>query len=166
MKKWKIAVIVITSLIAVFIVRMVYISEFKKVTIVDSSSENGKYELIVQKVGEPEFPFGSAKGRLLLVGEDGIVSKYDFTVANDGCPLMAEQIMFFWHDNSVDVLLSGGEQQDELVKLFYSGKIETQEMTTHYGKETIETNLSESEGYIFIIQSVGWPDENGEQSTG
>ena len=42
----------------------------------------GKYELLLQQIGDPEWPFGSTHARLVLKDESGIITKYPFYVLN------------------------------------------------------------------------------------
>ena len=71
MKKFlKFMLCIMSSLIALIVVFWSCISytvNYKK-TICDTSvSPDEKYELTLQAIGEPEWPFGSASGRLVLV---------------------------------------------------------------------------------------------------
>ena len=67
MKKFlKIMLCIMGSLLAVIVVFgfcISYTVNYKKTTCDTSVSPDGKYELTLQAVGEPDWPFGSASGR-------------------------------------------------------------------------------------------------------
>ena len=56
----------VCAIALVFGMSISYITNYKKVTVDVSNSPNGKYELTLQAVGEPGWPFGSASGRLVF----------------------------------------------------------------------------------------------------
>lgn len=110
-----------------------------KVETVDSErSEDGTYELILQSIGEPGWPFGSAPGRLLLKENGTVLSVTEFEIANDGCAWDESAWKVTWHKEYVEILLMGAEQLDEQIRLFFSGESERVSLSTRYGKE-IET---------------------------
>ncbi len=53
-------------IIAVFWGSLAYVSNYKIAEADTSVSPDGTYELVLQAVGEAEWPFGSASGRLVL----------------------------------------------------------------------------------------------------
>ncbi len=107
-----------------------------EVAVVDTiQSEDGVYEVILQSVGEPAWPFGSAPGRLVLSSDKRIISKTDFKIANDGASFSAQSWSVTWYDNYVEVILYGEEQYDELVTLYYDGQIGSRFLTTRHGAE-------------------------------
>ena len=67
MKKFMLCIM--GSLIALFVVFwccITYTVNYKKITCDTSVSPDKKYEVVLQAVGEPEWAFGSASGRLVL----------------------------------------------------------------------------------------------------
>lgn len=107
-----------------------------KITVVDAvQSRDGIYEVVLQAVGEPGWPFGSASGRLVLKEEGRTISKRDIEIANDGGPINEGNWRVIWDDNCVEIILSGAEQYDEHVTLYYDGQVESSRITTHYGSE-------------------------------
>lgn len=69
---------------AVLLGSFLYITRYKTSDVDTARSENGKYEAVLQAVGEPGWPFGSAPGRLVLKEEGETISKTDIEIANDG----------------------------------------------------------------------------------
>lgn len=61
-----------------------YTVNYKKITCDTSVSPDGKYELTLQAVGEPDWPFGSASGRLVLMEGKDKISQTDLELHNDG----------------------------------------------------------------------------------
>ncbi len=108
-----------------------------EVAIIDTvQSSDGNYELLLQSVGEPYFPFGEAPGRLILQNGKTVVAKTDFEIANDGASFSAQAWSVTWYDDHVEAVLSGEEQLDELVTLYYDGQVEQSCLMTHHGVET------------------------------
>lgn len=70
MKKFlKIMLCIMGSLLAVIVAfwfSISYTVNYKKITCDTSVSPDKKYEVVLQAVGEPEWAFGSASGRLVL----------------------------------------------------------------------------------------------------
>lgn len=107
----------------------VYVSDYK-ITKVDSSvSPDGTYELVLQAVGEADFPFGSASGRLVLYEGKSRISKADFELFDDGGSIRSSIWKVTWHEDSVEVILFGDEQFDEQIILYFDGKKERKQLT-------------------------------------
>ncbi len=70
MKKFmKVMLCIVGGCIALVVVLWLcldYVSNYRKTTCDTSVSPDGQYELLLQAVGEPDWPFGLASGRLLL----------------------------------------------------------------------------------------------------
>ena len=91
-----------------------------KVTDVDSvTSPDGTYELLLQSVGEPEFPFGSTPGRVVLKKGDETVGTQEFSVSDDGGDLRPANWRVEWGETGVTVTLIGSEQEDRQLTLPY-----------------------------------------------
>ena len=106
-----------------------YITNYKKVTVETSNSPDGKYELTLQAVGEPDWPFGSASGQLVLKEGKKKVSETDFELRNDGGSISSNCWKVTWHEDYVEVILSGEEQFDEQAILYFDGTKEIQQLT-------------------------------------
>lgn len=106
-----------------------YITNYKKVTVDTSNSPDGKYELTLQAVGEPDWPFGSASGQLVLKEGKKKVSETDFELRSDGGSISSNCWKVTWHEDYVEVILSGEEQFDEQVILYFDGTKEIQQLT-------------------------------------
>ena len=62
------------------------------------SPPDKKYEVILQAVGEPEWPFGSASGRLVLKEGEDKISQTDFELHNDGASISSSCWKVTWHE--------------------------------------------------------------------
>lgn len=119
----------VCAIALVFGMSISYITNYKKVTVDVSNSPNGKYELTLQAVGEPGWPFGSASGRLVLKEGKDKISQTDFELHNDGGSISSSCWEVTWYEDYVEVILSGEEQFDEQVILYFDGTKEIQQMT-------------------------------------
>lgn len=130
MKKFMLCIM--GSLIALFVVFWCCISytvNYKKITCDTSVSPDKKYEVILQAVGEPEWPFGSASGRLVLKEGEDKISQTNFELHNDGASISSSCWKVTWHEDYVEIILSGEEQFDEQVILYFDGTKEIQQLT-------------------------------------
>lgn len=117
------------TVIVVFWCCISYTANYKK-TICDTSvSPDEKYELTLQAVGEPDWSFGSASGRLVLMEGKDKISKTDFKLHNDGGIISSRCWEVTWYEDYVEVILSGEEQFDERVTLYFDGSVDMQQIT-------------------------------------
>lgn len=93
----------------------VYASKYRTETVDKAFSPNGKYTLILQSVGEPDWPFGSARGQLVLKNSSRTLSKTKFEIKNDGANITASCWKVAWQEEYVQVTVSGSEQADEKI---------------------------------------------------
>lgn len=119
----------VCAMIIILGISFSYMTNYKKVTIDTSNSPDGKYELTLQAVGEPDWPFGSASGRLILMEGQDKISQTDFELHNDGGSITSNCWKVTWYEDYVEVILSGEEQFDEQVILYFDGMKEIQQLT-------------------------------------
>lgn len=128
----KIILCIVGSLIALIVVFWFYISymvNYKKTTCDISVSPDGKYELMLQAVGEPDWPFGSASGRLVLKEGNDKISQTNFELYNDGGSIHSSCWEVTWYEDYVEVILSGDEQFDEQITLYFDGTKDIRQLT-------------------------------------
>ena len=83
----KYVVIIACILVMVVLLPLGYVrykTRYEAEQISVSTSPDGDYELVIYSVGDPDFPFGAAHGRLVLNGKEKTVAYRSFEVANDG----------------------------------------------------------------------------------
>lgn len=120
-----------------------YEMNYKK-TIRDTSvSPDGIYELALIEIGEPAWPFGPASGRLVLNEDDTRISETIFRLANDGCSISSNDWTVTWNEDHAEVILSGEEQFEEQILLYYDGTMQRQTLT-----DEIETTEMQTEPVI------------------
>ena len=119
----------VCAMILILGISFSYITNYKKITIDTSNSPDRKYELTLQAVGEPDWPFGSASGRLVLMESKDKISQTDFELDNDGGSITSSCWKVTWYEDYVEVILSGEEQFDEQVILYFDGTKEIQQLT-------------------------------------
>lgn len=123
----------ILGLIGIVCVGIILYSARYKRNIVDTvQSPDGVYEVALRSIGEPQFPFGSAPGALVLGSKEDIISKADFKIANDGGPIREYDWNVTWYEDSVEIILSGEEQKDERITMYYDGQVERLWLSTHF----------------------------------
>ena len=116
------------ALIVVFWFCISYTANYKKTTCDTSVSPDRKYELTLQAVGEPEWSFGSASGRLVLMEGKDKISQTDFELYNDGGIISSRCWEVTWYEDYAEVILSGEEQFDERVTLYFDGSVDMQQI--------------------------------------
>ena len=119
-----------------------YITNYKKITIDTSNSPDRKYELTLQAVGEPDWPFGSASGRLVLMEGKDKISQTDFELHNDGGSITSSCWKVTWYEDYVEVILSGEEQFDEQVILYFDGTVDMKQLpNTEVAEQENDTSV-------------------------
>ena len=121
-----------------------YVTNYKKVTVDTSNSSDGQHELVLQAIGEPDWPFGSASGRLVLKEGKDKISQTDFELHNDGVSISSSCWKVTWHEDYVEIILSGEEQFDEQVILYFDGTKDIQQLTDIEGDYISGDKLDES----------------------
>ena len=116
------------ALIMVFCFCIFYKTKYK-ITICDTSvSSDGIYEVELLAIGEPKFPFGSASGRLVLKKEGEKIAKRDFELYNDGGSISSNCWKVTWYEDYAEVILSGEEQNDEQIILYFEGTVDSKQL--------------------------------------
>lgn len=116
------------ALILAFCLCLHYETNYKKTVCDTSVSPDGKYELILQTIGEPAWPFGPASGRLILKEGDTQIAQADCALRNDGGSISSGCWTVIWNEEHVEAILSGEEQFDEQILLYFDGTIQRQSL--------------------------------------
>ena len=117
-KKIIIAVISVLSTIIIFIAvsigLFVYNTEYKLALAGTENSPDGKYTVIFQMVGNPDWPFGSTAVKVTVKETEGnkIVKVIDTSIDDDGAKLREDNWDVVWQDDSVKIILKGSEHED------------------------------------------------------
>lgn len=112
--KWLCGVFAFLILCALCLVGVLYYeSELRIQTIDENVSHDGNYTVVLQQVGEPNWPFGAVKARIVFEQNGSTISKYDTQISNDGGNLWTGSWIVSWKVDSVEVILMGSEQEPE-----------------------------------------------------
>ena len=129
------------------------------------TSPDGDYELVIYSVGDPDFPFGAAHGRLVLKGKEKTVAYRSFEVANDGARFDESDLKTTWYIDRVEVVVSGSEQRDELVTMRFNGQTSSRRLTTRYRREDTDIEKDSEQDSAITEKASGDSRENAESST-
>ena len=111
-----------------------YNTKYKIHEVAYSTSEDGKYVLLFQQVGDPDWPFGHTHARLVLKDDSGTIAKYSFDVANDGANVRSDSWQVEWKENCIEAAISGEEQSDIRYILYFDGKTDSVQLDTPTGE--------------------------------
>ena len=124
----------INIMIVILAGSLTYITKYKIHEVAYSTSEDGKYVLLFQQVGDPDWPFGYTHARLILKDEDGTIASYRFDVANDGGAVQSDSWQVIWKNFCVEAVISGEEQRDTRYILYFDGKTDSVQLDTPTGE--------------------------------
>ena len=81
------------------------VSILKTEFITSQSSPDNLYSVSLYQVGDPEWPFGDVKAKLVLSdSESNVIDAVDFELANDGGDVKAGNIIeIVWLENHVEI---------------------------------------------------------------
>ena len=81
----------------------------------------------------PDWPFGYTHARLVLKNGKRVIIKQTFDIADDGAKATINSWNVDWKDTSVEVVISGTEQDDVLYVLKFDGSVDRKQLDTRYG---------------------------------
>lgn len=100
----------------------VYHTRYETALIDEVLSPNGEYTLTLSSVGKPDWPFGSAHGRITLTKNGKKLSKAEIDLAQDGCQTSKENWSVVWYKSYAQVSLHADEQEDEHWQIYFDGR--------------------------------------------
>lgn len=101
----------------------IYAARYRISEIDAATSPDGRYEIVFQAVGAPDWPFGYSHARIVLKRSGGIVTRRRFDVANDGGVLHPDNWSVAWEEDCVKIIISGEAQSDGLYTCFFDGTV-------------------------------------------
>jgi len=96
-----------------------YRTRYRKTLIAEYSSPDGIYSLSVWNVGEPRFPFGPGRCRVVLSCDGRQVAAEEVVLYNDGKWPDGDNFTAQWAENSVSVTVRAEEMEDAVLVLEY-----------------------------------------------
>lgn len=90
--------------------------------IVTYNSPDGEYSLVIEQMGDPQWPFGATDVRLTLKDNNGkIIERLSTQLNNDGANASEHNIASIsWKSDSVIVILRASEMKDKEVSIPYN----------------------------------------------
>lgn len=82
---------------------------------------DGRYQLVIYEIGEPDWPFGSTHCRFVLYDNTKQINTLNFSIRNDGAPAQGENFHTYWGTDNVMTRVSGEEQEDNFYSLYFDG---------------------------------------------
>lgn len=112
----------IFAIIGILILLFIYITKYRITDVCEFTNPNEKYTVSFQAVGEPEWPFGRTKVRVTLLDKNNHrIESFTTHVHNDGATARKGNIKVEWFENYAQITLMGGEQDDDVHKMYYNG---------------------------------------------
>ena len=108
------------------------------------TSPDERCQLTLQMKGEPEWPFGSTYGRIVVRYDDKIIKKIEFEIRDDGATLRKENWHVAWGVAGVQITLTGSEQDEQVLQILYDGS----EEFDGYSEEQITAEMEKRYGNI------------------
>ncbi len=157
----------VVLLAAVMAGGLLYTTKYKRTDVAEAVSPDKRCLLTLQMRGEPEWPFGSTYGTIIMEYDGEIIQKKDIVIRDDGAMLREDNWEISWGLKGVQVTLSGSEQEDEVLSLMYDGteftgyeEAEvTEEMRKRYGEEVClvewqdDSSLYQTPEFSFRVQN-------------
>lgn len=116
----KIMIFLITSIV-LLLGTIYYRVGHKKTEVV--TYKNDIYTLTVFMIGEPEWPFGRTHCCFELKEYTKKITKYKFSVRNDGCFVSENNFDVNWHEEYCLLFVDGQEQAIVEYKISYKGNV-------------------------------------------
>lgn len=89
-----------------------------------SVSPGGEYVLVLQSVGDPDWPFGHTHAKVVLRQGKRKISEIRFDIANDGAVLSPGNWSVSWEECAAVITVSGDEQEDGVYTMYFDGGTE------------------------------------------
>ncbi len=88
--------------------------DFPVTEITREASPDGKYEVIIEQMGEAAWPFGPATARITVKNtETGKkIERVKYEVANDGTGLYESQFSFEWSEDELTITIDPAEAKN------------------------------------------------------
>ena len=107
--------ILVFSATRYFIFSFIYSNNYKLTDVGTEISPDGKYSVLFQMVGQPEWPFGATTVKVTVteVGSNKQLEVIDASINDDGAILRKSNWTVVWQRDTVEITLKGSEQEDK-----------------------------------------------------
>lgn len=158
---------ILIGLVLLMLISFWYVTGFRHTDIDTQTSPDGRCQLTLQMEGEPEWPFGSTDGRIIVSYDDKVIKKIKFMVQDDGSLLTKGNWEIAWGVAGVQITLKGSEQENQVLQVMYDGTEEfygysemqiTEEMRKRYGDVRIygkegELYCYDTGSFLFLVKN-------------
>ncbi len=119
-KAFKIGFAVLTAAVCMAILTFVCIAllwsadfDFPATEILRETSSDDAYEVVVEQLGEPEWPFGPVTARITVRNQKNgkRIARFKEEVMNDGAPLYPSQFTVNWQADRVLIFIDPAESE-------------------------------------------------------
>lgn len=143
-KIFLLAIGIFVTLILILAGSFWYMTKCRYAEVDTQTSPDERCQLTLQMKGEPEWPFGSTYGRIVVRYDDKIIKKIEFEIRDDGATLRKENWHVVWGVAGVQITLTGSEQDDQVLQILYDGS----EEFDGYSEEQITAEMEKRYGNI------------------
>lgn len=134
---------IVFLIVAVLYGSFLYITKYKITDVGAETSIDGRYKVVFQQIGEPDFPFGATQIRILVKRENGtLVDKKETSIYDDGAMLREANWEVFFYPAGVKIVIKGREQEDTAYIVYY----DTTTPFNGYSKKQIITAIEDRYG--------------------
>lgn len=149
---------IVASLILILAGSLWYVTECKYTDIDIQISPDERCELTLQMKGEPEWPFGSTYGRILVRYDDKMIKKINIEIHDDGAMLKKENWNILWGLAGAQITLRGSEQDDQILQIMYDGSdafpgYSEEQLTAEMKKRYGNVKLSGRDGEFYCYDT-------------
>jgi len=124
-KRIGIVLLILIALFSLFLSWFLYETEYKRTEVLISCAEDGQHKLLIEQIGDPDFPFGYAHCQFFLIDGREKITSCKFDIADDGGSAQESNFQIVWRDDSVETRVSASEQRDVYYRFFFDGRMET-----------------------------------------
>ena len=94
-------------------------TSYKRTEIVRSFSDDSRYCLVIDQIGEPDWPYGTTHCRAVLRREKQKIAEQTISLQNDGAMAQPENFRIVWQKSGVSVLVRASEQEDREICILF-----------------------------------------------
>ena len=87
----------------------VYVTEYQPHEVASYASGDSAHRLVIKQIGDPGFPFGDAKCRVVLTDGERQIGKAEVMIPNDGASARPDNFTVSWMADRVCVVARGDE---------------------------------------------------------
>ena len=150
-KRILIALLCFVGIVTVLSISVLYITRWKLTDVGIETSPDGRYSILFQEKGEPDWPFGKSHARITVYEGKQVIKRFDENVADDGCRFQKVNYSVDWFSTGVVITFHGSEQYDQEVILMYDGSEQFDDLLKE--RQISETIIEHEEDPEYVEES-------------